>query len=148
LTDASHIAYCGLYCGDCIIRTREIGKKAGELLQVVKTDEFQKLCAGLPIIFPDPFGALSKIDDCSTVLGAMSQLDCPRPCKDGGGSADCLMKKCCLEKKIDGCWMCDSFENCRTLAWLEPVHGDAHLKNLRILRDQGVEAFLAGDKNW
>jgi hypothetical protein len=148
MSDASHVAYCGLFCGDCIIRRGRIGKLADDLLNVIKTPEFQKISVGLPAILPDPFKALSKTDDCIDVLGAMSHLDCTRPCKQGGGSSECKIKACCIEKRIDGCWECEAFETCPTLAWLEPVNVGAHVKNLRILREQGMAAFLAGSKFW
>jgi hypothetical protein len=148
MSNDAQIAYCGLFCGDCIIRRDQIGKRAGELLQTIQTPKFQKLAIGLPVILPDPFKALSKIDDCRNVLSAMSQLDCTRPCKMGGGSAECKIKVCCQQKNLTGCWECDAFEDCETLAWLEPVNVDAHLKNLRILMSKGVDVFLAGEKFW
>lgn len=33
--------------------------------------------------------------------------DC-KGCKDGGGDENCYQRLCCLDKKIDGCWQCDS----------------------------------------
>jgi hypothetical protein len=145
---ASQVAYCGLFCGDCIIRRGAIGKLSDDLLRTIGTAEFQKLATGLPLLAPDPFNALAKIDDCRDVLGAMSHLDCRRPCKKGGGSAACKIRSCCTEKKIAGCWKCKAFEDCEILAWLQPVNGDANVMNLRIIRDQGMAAFLAGKKNW
>lgn len=148
MPNASQVAYCGLFCGDCVIRREKIGKRSDDLLRVVDTVEFQKLCVGLPVIFPGPCKALSKIDECRNVLGAMSELDCERPCRQGGGSARCKIRKCCKKRKIAGCWECKAFEDCNTLDWLKPVHGDAHRMNLRIIRDKGMTAFLAGKKNW
>jgi hypothetical protein len=148
MSNASQVAYCGLFCGDCIIRREKIGARSGDLLRTIDAVEFQKLCSGLPLIAPDPFEALSKIDECRSVLAAMSQLDCKRPCKRGGGSADCPIKSCCQDKQLAGCWQCESLEDCKTLDWLNPVNGDAHRNNLRIIRDKGVDAFLAGEKNW
>jgi hypothetical protein len=148
MSNVSQVAYCGLFCGDCVIRTGKIGSLAGDLLKIIKTGDFQKLCAGLPVVLPVPFKTLEKSDDCTEVLEAMCQLNCELACKQGGGSSQCLIKKCCIEKKLDGCWQCSAFEDCETLAWLKPVHIDAHLKNLRILRDRGIEAFLTGAKHW
>ena len=49
---------------------------------------------------------------------------------------------------MNGCWECGEFESCQTLAWLDPVHQGANVANLRILRDKGIEEFLAGKKLW
>jgi hypothetical protein len=49
---------------------------------------------------------------------------------------------------MHGCWECGEFESCHTLAWLDPVHQGANVANLRILRDKGIEEFLAGKKFW
>ena len=148
MPDASQVAYCGLFCGDCIIRREKIGERSDDLLRVIGAVEFQKVCAGLPLIAADAFKALSKIDECRAVLDAMSQLDCKRTCRQGGGSARCEIRKCCKQKKLTGCWECAAFESCAILDWLKAVHGDAHRKNLRIIRDEGMRAFLAGKKNW
>jgi hypothetical protein len=148
MPSASAVAYCGLFCGDCIIRREKIGARSDDLLRVARTAEFQKLCVGLPIVLPDLCKALSKIGDCRDVLAAMSQLDCKRPCKRGGGSTRCVIRKCCRRKKLAGCWRCEKFEDCPNLDWLKPVNGDAHRKNLRIIRNKGMKAFLAGKKNW
>jgi len=148
MPNASQVAYCGLFCGDCIIRREKIGQRSAALLDVIGAVEFQKLCAGLPIISPEPCKALSKIDECREVLDAMSQLDCNRPCKRGGGSAKCKIKKCCKRRKFAGCWQCEAMEDCEKLDWLKPVNGEAHRINLRIIRDKGIKAFLAGEKHW
>ena len=129
MPNASQVAYCGLFCGDCIIRRGKIGRRSADLLRLMRTAEFRRLSSGLPVIDPNPFKALAKADDCCAVLGAMSHLDCQRACKQGGGSAECKIKRCCKEKKIAGCWKCESLEDCETLAWLKPVNGDAHLMN-------------------
>jgi hypothetical protein len=148
MPNASQVAYCGLFCGDCIIRREKIGARCRELLCTIDAAEFQKVCTGLPIIVPDPFAALSKIGECRDVLAAMSQLDCKRACRRGGGSARCVIRKCCRRKKFAGCWECEALEYCEKLDWLKPVNGHAHRSNLRIIRNKGMKAFLAGKKSW
>jgi hypothetical protein len=148
MSEAAQIAYCGLYCGDCIIRRGRIGSLSEDLLQVMRTAEFQKLSTGLPKIAPEQFMALSKSDDCCRVLETMSHLHCEGSCKEGGGTAGCRIRECCQTKKIAGCWECGEFEDCQTLAWLQPVNGVAHVLNLRKIRDEGIADFLAGVKHW
>ncbi|MFZ3085678.1 MAG: hypothetical protein WA097_03415 [Candidatus Hydromicrobium sp.] len=52
------------------------------------------------------------------------------------------------EKEIEDCWLCDEFEDCRKMDFLKMNHGDAHLKNLRILKKNGKKGFLKGNKYW
>ena len=44
--------------------------------------------------------------------------------------------------------MCGEFECCRKMDFLKMNHGDAHLKNLRILKKNGKKGFLKGNKYW
>ena len=148
MSETSQIAYCGLFCGSCIIRQGKIGELSNELLLRIESPDFQKLAHGLPTLKPDAFRDLERIEEGRGFLKALCQLDCQKACKQGGGSTGCRIRECCRQKGIDGCWRCQQMENCETLGWLTPVHDNAHVLNLRILRDQGVAAFLAGDKNW
>ena len=60
------------------------------------------------------------------------------------GSPFCKIRKCAQNKKIEGCWDCNEFESCKELKFLEPVHGDAHIKNLRDLKKEGKKDFVKG----
>jgi len=146
--DKSEVAYCGLFCGDCVIRKGRLAASARELLGSMRSPEFQKLADGLAGLRPDPFAALKDHRACCRVLDAMLHLDCAKACKQGGGSAECRIRECCRDKAVEGCWMCDDFESCEVLAWLDPVHGDAHRENIRRIREEGLEEFLNGDKQW
>ena len=55
---------------------------------------------------------------------------------------------CAQKKDLEGCWQCVDFEGCKKLDFLVPVHGDAHMKNLRRLKRKGVDGFLKGKKLW
>ncbi len=48
VSDAAEIAYCGLYCGDCIIRKHHMGELARRLVEAIATPAFAKLAVGLP----------------------------------------------------------------------------------------------------
>ena len=50
---SSEVAYCGLFCGDCIIRNGKIGSLSGKLLEHIETSDFQKLICGLPKVMPE-----------------------------------------------------------------------------------------------
>jgi hypothetical protein len=147
MQDDASIAYCGLFCGDCIIRTGGLASLSAELLQRLRSPEFQKLARGLPVLHPE-FTDLRDYERCCDVLATIADhLRCEGTCREGGGSTGCEIRRCCQEHGFRGCWACAECETCDTLAWLEPVHGDAHLRNLRRLRTFGVRAFLAGEKH-
>ena len=52
------------------------------------------------------------------------------------------------KKELDGCWECNEFETCKELKFLEPVHGDAHIKNLRNIERKGKKEFVKGKTLW
>ncbi|MEW6359985.1 MAG: DUF3795 domain-containing protein [Planctomycetota bacterium] len=142
------VAYCGLFCGNCIIRKGAIKRLAANLMEQVDRPEFRKLAQGLPKLKPEVFAALKKYEDACRFLAALGHLDCETSCRKGGGTTGCRVRECCQAKQLDGCWQCADFESCRTLRWLQPVHADAHIRNLRAISDLGMNKFLAGDKLW
>ena len=144
--NANLVAYCGLYCGECHGYTGKIADLARDLRNELRQAKFARMAAALAEM---PFYAVYKdYDKCYEVLGTMVKMRCKRTCRDGGGPPFCKMRKCCQKKDIRGCWECDEFETCVHLDFLKPMHGDAHIKNLRILSKKGVDAFLAGKKYW
>lgn len=136
------IAYCGLYCGDCFNRKGEIADLARDLRKKLREAKFNRASQGLSKYFKE----FKNYEQCYEVLGAMVKLRCNRVCQDGGGSPFCKIRKCCQKKGINGCWECDEFETCVKLNFLEPVHEDAHIKNLRKIRKKGIDEFLRGPK--
>jgi hypothetical protein len=142
------VAYCGLFCGNCVIRKGRIGEWSQELLGRLRTPEFRRLAAGLPKLKRKLFAPFRKYKEACEFLVALGHLDCEDVCREGGGTTGCKIRECCQAKRLDGCWKCAEFEGCRTLAWLRPVNADAHIRNLRTIRDRGMKAFLAGKKFW
>ena len=148
MCNENEVAYCGLYCGTCVIRKGRLASLASQLLESIKTVDFKKLADGLPRLHPELFSDLKDSDAATRVLSAMLHLDCEKSCKDGGGSSTCKIRECCQEKAIDGCWMCDQTKDCETLAFLDPLHKRANLKNIQIIQKKGMAAFLDGEKFW
>ena len=143
------VAYCGLYCGNCLIRNGKIGFLSKKMLDHIDTPEFQKLAAGLPNVLPELFCRLKNYQSFLLTLKAMTNLDCKHICKNGGGSTDCKIRRCCQKNSYDGCWECnDFFNDCNTLAWLNPVHDGTNVKNIRRIRMIGMEDFIKGPKLW
>jgi len=140
------IAYCSLYCGDCFIYKGKIADLARDIrkeLRQVKFDKQAELMSNEPF-----FAMLKNYPQCYEVLGALVKFRCKRACKGGGGPPFCEIRKCCLKKGIEGCWQCDEFESCGKIDSLKPFHGDAHLKNLRMIKKAGVDSILVGKRYW
>ena len=60
MCNEKEIAYCGLYCGNCIIRKGSISQLSKQLIEIMKTDEFKKLVNGLPEVFPEISSDIKK----------------------------------------------------------------------------------------
>ena len=146
MTEKDLIAYCGLYCGDCFGYQGKIADLARDLRKELRQAKFDKTAELLSTI---PFFATFKdYRQCYEVLGALVKFHCKNTCRGGGGPPFCKMRQCCQKKGIEGCWQCDEFETCEKLDTLKPNHGDAHLKNLRIIKKQGVDEFIKGKRFW
>ena len=140
--DGNLIAYCGLYCGDCFSYKGKVADLARDLRKELRQAKFDRLAEGIP------FKEFQHYKECYEVLGALVELRCKNVCKGGGGPPFCQIRKCCQQKGIDGCWECAEFETCEKLDFLKPVHGDAHIKNLRKINKAGVGSFLKGKRYW
>ncbi len=138
------IAYCGLYCGDCFNYKGEIADLARDLRKKLREAKFEQVSQGLSKFFKE----FKNYGQCYEVLGVMVRLRCKMTCRDGGGPSSCRIRKCCQKKNIQGCWECEEFETCKKLDFLKPIHGDAHLKNLRKIKKQGIDKFLEGKRYW
>ena len=140
------IAYCGLYCGDCVNYKGKVADLARDLRKELRQAKFDKTAEFMSTF--SFFETFKNYSQCYEVLGELVKLRCKKACKDGGGPPFCKMRQCCQKKSIDGCWQCDEFESCENLDFLKPAHGDAHLKNLRKIKKTGVDNFLQGTKYW
>jgi len=140
------VAYCGLYCGDCFIYKGKIADLARDLRKELRQAKFNRQAESMSTV--SFFKSFKDYRQCYEVLGAMVRFRCKNACRGGGGPPYCKIRKCCQKKNIEGCWQCDEFETCEKLDFLNPVHGDAHLRNLRKLKKQGVNAFIEGKRFW
>ncbi len=140
------IACCGLYCGDCFSYKGRVADLARDLRKELRHSRFEKIA---DFMSTSPFfGVFKSYRQCYDVLGAIVKLRCKKACKGGGGPPFCKMRKCCQRKGIEGCYQCDEFETCVKLDFLKPAHGDAHIKNLRKIKEQGIDDFIKGKKYW
>jgi hypothetical protein len=148
MNEENNVAFCGLFCGDCIIKNAKIGQISQQVLNIIGSWKFQKLEKGLPIISSDFWKNLKYVQDAKPVLESMCNLDCVRSCKEGGGTSSCEIRFCCQAKYLNGCWECEKMDSCSVLATIFPVHQGSNIKNMKIIREKGMEAFLAGEKDW
>ena len=140
------IAYCGLYCVDCHGYNGKIPDLARDLRKELRDAKYDKFA---DFISQYSFGRDYKdYETCYKVLGAMVKFRCKKGCRSGGGSPFCKIRKCAQKKEFDGCWECSDFETCKELKFLEPVHGDAHIKNLRVIKKKGEKDFVKGKTLW
>ena len=116
------LAYCGLYCGDCLGYTGVIADAAGEFKAVLDRYRFDMTAKG---VFSEE---LRNYDAFREALGFMAGLRCPRICRERG---------------LYACHECGGFETCEKLrSALGGLHADSCLKNLRAIREMGLEDWV------
>ena len=144
--EKSLVGYCGLYCGDCHGFNGRIPDLARDLREELRKSRYDLFAE---FMSQSPFGKdFQDYDDCYRVLGAMVRFRCRKGCRNGGGNPACKIRKCAQKKGFEGCWMCQDFEKCKNLEFLVAVHGDAHKKNLRGIKRNGLKPFIEGKRLW
>lgn len=114
------VAYCSLYCPKCYKMT--ISQAAATLKKELENPH---VCGKIHFL-PESF---------IPNLNELVALHCTKICKYGGGNPDCLIRKCCVEKKIDGCWECVDFETCSELK-------EQYVRNIKRIKEIGFEGYL------
>jgi hypothetical protein len=143
---SDRIGYCGLYCGTCPAYTGSLAEPARELraeLRRSKCDKTADCLAKIPGL-----QAFAHYAPFEALLTTLAQMRCRKPCRAGGGSPQCGIRKCAKGKGLAGCWECESFAACPTLEALVEF-GDIdrrYLKNLRKIKRQGPAAFAREQK--
>lgn len=140
------VCYCGLCCLDCHGHTQKIPDLARDLRKELRRahyDKFAKTISALPI-----GSALKNYQECYDALGLMMKFRCNKGCRSGGGPPFCKIRKCCQEKGMKGCWECEIYETCENLDFLKANHGEGHLKNLALLKKNGMKKFVQGKRHW
>ena len=143
-TSKALIGYCGLYCGDCPAYKREIPDLARDLRKKLRESRVDRAAPFLAKVHK----GYKKYEQFNEVLGLLTQMRCKKVCRERVRAPACEIRKCCLEKSFQGCWECEEFESCKKSDWLKPVHGDAHLKNMKRLKKVGMNGFLKGKRDW
>ena len=88
-------------------------------------------------------GAFKNYKECLKVLDAIAELQCHKTCRGGGcPTFKGNIIECCNTKGLVGCWECIECESCKEGDFLEPFHGDLPKKNLRKIKELGLEKWL------
>jgi hypothetical protein len=135
----NNLAYCGLYCLDCVRYQDDIAENAQRLLNALKANTFDKYAEAKKRDVTS-FENYNKFLD---VVEDITKLHCDAPCRIGGGCStfECQIVKCCKEKGYEGCWQCQLLGQCDKFHFLEAFHGDFPVRNSLVIREYGIEGF-------
>ena len=134
-------AYCGLYCEECTFHTGSIPDLARDLRKELRRVRFDKVSEVIPFLDAEVYEQTYEF------LGNLVKLRC-KGCKISARSQFCGVAQCAVKKGYEGCWECSEFATCSEMDFLVPVHGDAHVKNLRKIKKVGVKEWAAGNPLW
>jgi hypothetical protein len=132
-------AYCGLFCGDCIRYKNRYSVLASNL-----ADALQKVKFGRYVAVKSMYDVKYKgYNEFEKFLHALIELQCNNGCRGGGcPTMKCEIMECCQNRGFDGCWECRNLESCNKFDFLKPFHGDGPRKNLKKIKDLGLENWL------
>jgi hypothetical protein len=127
------VAYCGLYCENCLVRAR-IGPTARELKE-------QMLAQGF-----DQFGpSMENFDEFWKFLDSLTATEgCPG-CRKGG-SETCVTRNCAIKKRVDSCPLCEEYP-CSLFDWSRAYYHYPTLEadNL-LMKGKGLAAWIEMQK--
>jgi hypothetical protein len=140
-SEQTWLAYCGNYCGDCLLFHGEVTDLARVLLRRLKQmeqDHSEHHSPQLPhsVLYQQYCHRLYE------ALYAIDMLRCTRLCREGGGSESCKVRKCCVQHELDGCWDCTELTQCSILHEFSAASFEAKMRTLLEIRENGVEEFL------
>lgn len=135
------LAYCGIYCGDCLGHTGVIADAAEDFKEVLEQYQFEKSAKA---IFPDQLKDYDKIFD---KIVFMASLRCPMVRRERTeDNVDCEIRKCCQVKGFFACYECNDFKNCEKLKPMEGLHYEAVIKNSKEIKEMGLEEWIKKGK--
>ena len=121
-TNLNLVAYCGLYCPKCYkMKVADAADSLNNELEIAQTKGAK---------FLENYSSLKQI------LNDLSDLHCVKFCRKGGGkSSVCVIKKCCDNHDINGCWECIDFNNCKILK-------KQFIDNITKIKKNGIENYI------
>jgi len=139
------LAYCGLYCGDCLGYTGLLARRAKSLFTVLEKHQFDRTAK---VVFPKELKDYHRFHQ---MLGFMTGLKCPKICRDRkDDEASCEIRKCCIDKGFYACYECDDLETCDKLkTFMQGLHFDSCVRNLKAIKKMGLDVWIKkGEKHW
>ncbi|UCG92708.1 MAG: DUF3795 domain-containing protein [candidate division WOR-3 bacterium] len=137
------LAYCGLYCSDCAGYSGEIVEAAKIFKNKLTKYKFERTAKYL---FSKPLKDYNKF---IKMLDFISDLKCSTICRDRKEEeTTCTIRKCCIEKEYYACHECSDFEKCDKLQTMVGLHRDSCVKNLRAIKEMGVEKWITEAKRY
>jgi hypothetical protein len=131
------VAYCGLYCGDCVKYKGNVSKLADELKSELSKGKFEKIATTI--------SEIKDYKEFSNTLDILSDFKCEKGCREGGGTPDCEIKDCCQKNGYETCAECDEFMYCTELAGVPVMQCGvvSYAKELERLRKLGIDKWLS-----
>ncbi|MFH0906405.1 MAG: DUF3795 domain-containing protein [archaeon] len=117
------IAYCGIYCKKCYKNKMfKVAKKLKKEIESAVNKGFKK----------EEYLSDENFD---SSLDNLIKLECNNYCRLGGGKKDCIIKNCCKQKNINGCFECAEVNTCNNLK-------EQFRKNSIKLKKYDVEKYI------
>ncbi len=142
MIERSLLAYCGMYCGECLGYSGVIANAAGDFLKVLDKYQFEKTAEN---VFPNDLGEYDKFID---MLEFMGGLRCNTICRGvDRGESKCGIRQCAIENGYYACNECEEYEDCEKLEnVLGSLHTESCRMNLRAINKMGLDTWLEKGK--
>jgi len=141
MNNPTHTALCGLYCRDCIPGNDRIYALVEELLREFAATGFANYAA-----FKAKRSAVfAEFPAAERVLREILRLKCSGSCREGpvsdlGCAVDCPIRKCVLDRKLEGCWQCGERGTCEHIKRSSAFHPGLR-ENLEAIAKYGMERW-------
>ena len=125
------VAFCGLYCRECVYYKNVFRIRAKDLLSEVEKNEWIK---NVWESLDAPFDA----DDFITQLTWLaSSPGCPG-CRAGAGWPECPIRKCAQEKNLQGCFDCSEYP-CQAVSGEQAAYQRELIEKIK---EAGLEDYI------
>jgi hypothetical protein len=147
MTDRDLTAFCGLWCNDCIPSNEKLYSLTSELHRMLAEIGFENYAA----FKSKRVAAFGDYETFLRVLNAFEKLHCYHycrkgPCSEAGCAESCQIRVCVLQKGLQGCWDCGTYESCAHIERMGRFHPDIK-HNLAMIREHGIDNWKADRKS-
>mgnify|MGYP006303762563 CR=1 FL=1 len=141
------IAFCGYYCADCMLFNSRIAKLAEQLGDEIDRSGFDRYFAVKSACADPLIEDVESFNDYQVfkkMLDVLVRQTCHTPCRSGGDGCgeECPIKRCVLERGLQGCWECGDYESCDKTDFVVPFWGDILRQNIELIKTHGLETWL------